>query len=130
MRLGLEALLQYRGDARFAEAGFAGDQHDLPIPCLRARPTAQQQVDLLIATDQRGQRQSAQRLETTGDDTWAQHLPGRHRAANALHLDGLKFEQLADQPPRAFGDQHGIGSGELLQAGGKARRLAHYAALP
>jgi hypothetical protein len=41
MRLGVEALRQCRGDARPAETGFAGDQHDLAIPRLGARPASQ-----------------------------------------------------------------------------------------
>jgi hypothetical protein len=39
MALGAKAFLQCRGDPRFAEAGFAGDQHDLTVACLGARPS-------------------------------------------------------------------------------------------
>jgi hypothetical protein len=46
--LGVEARRQCRDKARLAEAGFAGDQHDLAIPRLGARPAAHQQVDLLV----------------------------------------------------------------------------------
>src|SRR5215471_18761874 len=41
MRLDLKTLFQYCSDSRFAEAGFAGDQHDLALPRLGVRPTAQ-----------------------------------------------------------------------------------------
>jgi hypothetical protein len=41
MRLCVESLRQCRGDARLAEAGFAGDQHDLAVAFLGARPAAQ-----------------------------------------------------------------------------------------
>jgi hypothetical protein len=34
MRLAVEALRQCRGEARFAEAGFARDRHDLSVPAL------------------------------------------------------------------------------------------------
>jgi hypothetical protein len=36
MRLGVEALVQCRGEARLADSGFAGDQHDLTIGRLPA----------------------------------------------------------------------------------------------
>jgi hypothetical protein len=52
VRFGVESLLQRRDDARLAEARFAGDQHDLPFPCLGAFPATQQQIDLLVAADQ------------------------------------------------------------------------------
>src|SRR5271155_211558 len=55
MRLGVKPLRQCCGDARLAETGFAGDQHDLAVPRLGARPAAQQQVDLLVAADQPAQ---------------------------------------------------------------------------
>jgi len=47
MRLGRESLLQCRGDAGFADTGFARNEHDLAVAGLGARPAAQQQVDLL-----------------------------------------------------------------------------------
>jgi hypothetical protein len=49
--LGLEALRQCRGDARFAETGFARDQHNLAVARHGACPTPQQQLDLLVAPD-------------------------------------------------------------------------------
>ena len=127
MRLGVEALRQCRGDARLADAGFAGDQHDLAVARLGARPAAQQQVDLLVAADQRGQRRSAQRLEPARDDARTQHLPGRHRRGDALDLDGAEIavlEEIADQPARARGDDDRVRLGQGLQPGGEVRRLA------
>ena len=127
MRLGVEALLQCRGDARLAEAGFARDQHDLAVARLGARPAAQQQVDLLVAADQRGQRRSAQCLEPARDGTRTQHLPGRHRRGDALDLDGAEIavlEEIADQPARACGDDDRVRLGQGLQAGGEVRRFA------
>ncbi len=103
----MEALLQFRGNARLAEAGLAGDQHDLAVACLGARPTAQQQVDLLVAADQRAQRRSAQCLEPARHHTRTQYLPGRHRPGDALDLDGAEIavlEKIADQSARARGD--------------------------
>ena len=51
MGLGAEALFQLCGDARLADAGLAGDQHDLAVSRLGARPAPQQEVDFLFATD-------------------------------------------------------------------------------
>jgi hypothetical protein len=42
MRIGVEALLQCRGDARLAKACFARDQHNLAVTRLGALPAAQQ----------------------------------------------------------------------------------------
>jgi hypothetical protein len=41
MWLELEAPFQLRGNARLADAGFAGNQHDLAVAHLGARPAAQ-----------------------------------------------------------------------------------------
>ena len=127
MRLGVQAILQRRGDARLADAGFARDQHDLAVARLGARPAAQQQVDLLVAPDQPGQRRSAQCLEPARDGTRPQHLPGRHRPGDTLDLDGSEIailEEIADQPARARGDKDGIWLGQGLQTGGEVRRFA------
>jgi len=102
MRVGAETLLELRGDARFAEAGLSANQHDLSVPGLRARPAPQQQVDLLVAANQRAQRRSVQRLEPALDDALTQHLPDAHRLAAAIRVDFGELaavEQVADQAP-------------------------------
>src|SRR5215831_14378755 len=127
MRLVTKALLKCRDDTRLAEPRFAGDQHYLAVSCLGARPAPQQQVDLLVAANQWAQRRSAQRLEPARDDAWAQHLPDRHRTGNAFDLDGaeiLVFEQIANQPACARGNDDGIWLGQRLQPGGEVWRLA------
>ena len=127
MRFGVHAILQRRGEARLADAGFARDQHDLAIAGLGTHPAAQQQVDLLVAPDQPGQRRSAQCLEAARDGTRTQYLPGRHRRGNTLDLDGAEIanlEEIADQPARARGDNDGIWLGQGLQTGGEVRRFA------
>jgi hypothetical protein len=67
--LGVEALHQCRGEARLAEAGFAGNQHDLTVTGLGTRPAPQHQVDLLLSANEPGQRRSTQRLKPAHDDT-------------------------------------------------------------
>src|ERR1700731_828337 len=104
MRLDMETLLQCIGDARLADAGFAGDQHDLAVARLGAGPAAQQQVDFLVAADERGQRRSAQRLEPALYGARTQSLPSRDRRGDALHLDGAEIailEEIANQPAGA-----------------------------
>ena len=49
MRLALEPDQQAFSDARLADAGLAGEQHDPPLAELGLIPTAQQQLDLLAA---------------------------------------------------------------------------------
>ena len=125
--LGVKPLRQCRGEARFADAGFAGDQHDLAVACLGPRPAAQQQVDLLVAADQRAQCRSAQGLEPALDDAGTQHLPSRHRRGDTFHLDGGKvavLEESAEQPARARGDDDRVRLGQGLQTGGEVRRFA------
>jgi hypothetical protein len=126
MRLGLELLLQCRDDARLAEAGFARDQHDLAVARLGARPAAQQQVDFLVTADQPGQRRSVQGLEPALDDTRTHHLPSRDRRDDSLHLDGAEVAvlgEIADQPPRACGDDDRVRLGQGLQPGSEVRRF-------
>jgi hypothetical protein len=125
--LGAEAIYQCCSDARFADAGLAGDQHDLAIPGLGARPAPQQQVDLLVAADQRGQRRAAQCLEPARDDARTQHLPCRHRRGDAPQFDGAEVavvEEVAEQPARARGDNDSVRLGQGLQPGGEVRRFA------
>ena len=107
--------------------GFAGDQHDLAVAGFGARPSAQQQFDLLVAADQWGQCRSAQRLEPARDDARTQYLPSRHRCGDALDLDGAEtadLEEIADQPARARGDDDRVRLGQGLQAGGEVGGFA------
>ena len=113
-------------DARFADAGLARDQHDAAVAALRLLPAAQEQVDLLVAADERrGGR--AQRLEPALGGARAQHLPRRHILGEALERDGAEIailEQAADQPPCARCNHHGARLGQRLEASGKVGRLA------
>ena len=117
MWLDVEVLVQCLSDARFAEAGFAGDEHNLAVARLCARPAPRQQVDFLIAANQWGQHRSPQCLEPARDATRPQHVPGRHRRGDALDFDGAEiavFEKVADQPARAPGDDNSVRLGQGL----------------
>src|SRR6516225_12161073 len=116
MRLGVKALHQCRDDARLADARLAGDQHDLAVARLGARPAAQEQIDFLVAAEQLAQRRSAQRLEPALDGARTHHLPSRHRRSDALYLDRAEIavlEEITDQParPRSDNDSTRLGQG-------------------
>ena len=78
MRLALEPGQQAFGDARLADAGLAREQHDPALAALGLIPTAQQQLDLLLPADERGQRARAPRLEPADAGRLAAHLPRLH----------------------------------------------------
>jgi hypothetical protein len=99
-------------------------QHDLAVASVGTRPAAQQQVDFLVAADQRAQRRSPQCLESAGDEARTQHLPRRYRRGDALDLDGAEIavlEEIADQSVRARGYDHRIRVGQALQPGSEVR---------
>src|SRR5215831_21417765 len=115
MRLGVKTLRQLRYKSRFADTGFAGDKNDLAVTGLGARPAAQEQLDLLVAPDERAQRRAAQCFESADDSACTQHLCSRHRRSDALDLDGAEvavLEKITDQPPRGWGDDHCFGLGQ------------------
>jgi len=87
MRLAAEPLFQRRCNARLANAGLAGDQHELAVAGLGARPAEQKQVDLIVAADKWGQCRSAQRLKTALDTALSQHLPAADRLGAAGGFD-------------------------------------------
>ena len=114
---------------RLAETGFAADQHDLAVARLGARPTAQQQVDLLVAADEPAQCRPAHCLEPARDEARAQHAPDRHRLGDTFDLDRAEiavFEKVADQPARACGDDDRIRLGQRLQTGGEVGCFPDY----
>jgi len=55
MRLAMQPFFQCLGGARLPEARLARHQYDLTVTRLGARPPTQQQVDLFVAANQRGQ---------------------------------------------------------------------------
>jgi hypothetical protein len=96
MWLGLEALFQRRDDARLADSRLAGDQHDLAVARLGADPAAQQQVDLLVAADQRAQRRSAQGFEPTRNDARKLYIYGYlNRVRSSRRLEAETHRNIA-----------------------------------
>ena len=134
VRLALDALRQRRGQARLADARLARDQHHPPLAGLRLLPAPQQQIELLVAPDER-RRLRAQRLEAAQDAAFADHAPGALRLGKAgerLRPEILEFEQRADLPPRALGDDERARSRPAPAAGrrGSASRRRPRAPAP
>src|SRR6516164_9224989 len=118
MRLGVEPLLQLHSDARLANTGLARNEYDLAVAHLGARPASQEQIDLLLAADQRDQRRSAQGFEPARHGARSEHLPGPQRRGYTLDLDGSEIaglEEVADQPPGARGDDDRVRLSQGLQ---------------
>src|SRR5215472_2847318 len=111
-------LRQCRGQARLADARLAGDQHHTPCAGLRLLPAPQQEVELLVAADERrGSR--TQCLKAANDPALADHTPGRLRLAKTgerLEPEILDLEQCAELSPGAVGNNEGAGPGQSLQA--------------
>ena len=133
MRLALEPRQQAFGDARLADAGLAGEQHDPTLAELGLIPTAQQQLDLLLPANERGQRARAPRLEPADAGRLAAHLPRLHRLRQPLHLVGTEraaVEHPPHQPPRAGRDHDLAGRCRGLQPRRQVWRLADRNTLP
>ena len=73
-----------------------------------------------------------QRVEAAFKRTRPQRRPGPYRIGDTPEFAGpkvLKLEQIAEQFPRALGDDDRVRPGDALQAGCKVRCLANDAAL-
>ena len=104
-----------------------------PSPSLGLIPTAQQQLDLLLPANERGQRARAPRLEPADAGRLAAHLPRLHRLRQSLHLDGTEraaVEHPPHQPPRAGRDHDLAGRCRGLQLRRQVWRLADRNMLP
>jgi hypothetical protein len=111
MRFALQAFFKFRGDARLAEARLTRNQDDLAVARLGARPPAQQQVNLFVAANQRGQFRSAQCLEPARHGTLTQHQPAAYRLGVGVRVQRAEVaavEQIADQTPGGRLDRHGV----------------------
>src|SRR6516164_107977 len=118
---------QRSDDPRFADTSFAGDQYDLVVASLGARPSAQQQLDFLVAADEPGECRSAQCLEPARNVPRQQYPPDPHRLGDALDLNRAEitvFEEIGNQPARASGYHDRIRLGQGLQTSGEVWRLA------
>src|SRR5215469_18658287 len=98
-------------EPRFADARFAGNQHHLTLAALRPRPAPQQQLGFFLAPDEGSQTARMQCLEAAFDGTRPQRHPSSRRLGDALKVSGtevLKLEEIAEKPPRRFGNDHRV----------------------
>src|SRR6516165_2635719 len=113
MRLGLDMLRHGRGQARFTDARLAGDQHHPSLAQLRLLPAPRQEVELLVAADERrGPR--TQCLKAADDPALADHTPGTlwlAKTGERLRPEILQLEQHADLSPGAVGNDQGARPG-------------------
>src|SRR5262249_48289406 len=75
-----------RGEAGFAEAGPAEDQHDLPLALPREPWAFQQKIELVLAADEIAQALQADRLEAALRSRHAVDRPRRNRRGDTLDL--------------------------------------------
>jgi hypothetical protein len=104
----------------------------MPFTFGGATPTPQQQVDLLPAADERGQRRRAQRLEPAQDAAFADDAPGALQFRETRELprsEILDLEERADLAPRTVTSHERARLGQRLHPGSEVRRLADHSAL-
>jgi hypothetical protein len=96
--------------------GFAGEQDDGALATLYLLPAAQEQIDLLAASNER-RRARAQRLEPALGGARAQRLPCLDGLGEAFERDRPEFavvEQAAGQPACARRNYHHAGFSQRL----------------
>jgi hypothetical protein len=115
---------------RLADTGFTRDQHHATFAALRLLPASQEQIKLLLASDQRSGRRT-QSFEAALHRTWAHHLVGLHPIGKALCLDATEITVLKETAEQTAG---GCVNGDRarrrrrLQPRRQIRRLAYHAA--
>jgi hypothetical protein len=128
----LQPLAHSADQARLADAGLAGQQHDLTLAIFGLLPAAEQQSELPLTPDQRCQARCLTRFETVLHPAWAKYLPGPYRLGQTLErvLTELgEVEQATDQAPRARRDHHAMRRRQRLQAGSEVGGLADHRTL-
>ena len=124
-----QAVAEVSDDARFADAGLAGEQDDVALALSGALPPFQQEVDLLLPADHGPEPEPAQSLEAAFGPALAQDGPrrdGLRKTLEPVRPRVRELEQAADQTPRAPADDDAPGRGERLEAGGEIGRLADH----
>ena len=117
-RLVAQSISEYGSDPRFADPGLTRHLDHLPVAFLGARPATQQELDFLLASDERSQRGRAQCLEAALPQARPQHLPRAHCFGEALCLDAteiVKFEEVSDEAPRIRIDHQHAWPSQALQ---------------
>ena len=82
--LGGDLVRQHLHQARFANAGFAAEQHHLPEAVFDLRPALAQHPDFLLAPHQRGPPGAAGGFQATAGHTLIEHAIDRQRLRQAF----------------------------------------------
>ena len=93
-------------------ASLTDQQHHSAFTLLGLTPAAAQQLELLFAPDQRGERDLVLRLKSAFDRAFGHDLPSAERFVKAFECDAAKVavvEVAACQPPRARRDHNCAG---------------------
>jgi hypothetical protein len=113
MGLGSDLLGDRRRQPRLPDAGLAGDQHHPSFAALRLLPAAGQQLEFLVAPDER-RLPRAQGLEAAQHPALAQNAVGRLRLGKAgehLRPEIGEIEQPTDLPARRLADDQRVRRG-------------------
>jgi len=132
MRLAGEPLQERAGQSRLADAGLTDQQQDPAFALLGLTPAAAQQLQFLLAPDQRGQPDLVLRVKPAFDRALGQHLPGADRFVKASERYAAKLavvEVAGGEPPCARRDHDRAGLRQCLQAGGEIGGFADHTAL-
>jgi hypothetical protein len=114
-------------DARFADAGLAGQHHRLPLAVARQGPALEQQRDLAVAADQVDQLVLVLGLEAARDAARADHEPGLDRRREPLQRERAErrdLERRADQMPGLVRHHDLARAGVTLQPCREIRRFS------
>jgi hypothetical protein len=103
------------------------DQDDLTVPRFGTRPAAQQNIDFLIAPNQRAKHRAAQSLEPARYGALSQHLPNAQRLraigrVNRAEITAIK--QVADQAPSGWLDCHNLRMRRQMEPPRQIRSIA------
>src|SRR5277367_6976199 len=105
-------------EARLANAGLAGNQHDLALAIPGATQALEQIGALGLAADEGGQTRHLRGLETALALSHAQRPPGLDRFGETLDdvfAEVAQAKPIAEQPPRRRPDRDAARLDEALQ---------------
>ena len=108
------------------------EQDDAARAALRLLPTAQQQLQLVVAAQQRRHAGRMQGVEAAFRGARTQDLPGPHRLGEALERHRAEIaviEEPAGEAVRGRLDHHRVRFGKRLQAGREIGRVTDNAVL-
>ena len=128
MRLVGDSLAQRGEDPRLADAGLAGEQHDLAFTRARVPPALDEQRDFGLASDERRHPLRTRGFEAAHVLCLAQDRPGGRGRAEPFQIEQSErfdLEGVAQKTPGRVGDQDRAGLGAGLQARGQIGRVAY-----